>query len=105
MPRPVLSYRVASSRPRNPRFESVRLMLAEPRGWTPSRSPDHSSGLVIRKWVFAGIKIRHYEYMPFVTQSIESTSRSLALNAMLVRQVSPLAGGWILPRGEHLQYP
>ncbi len=49
-------------------------------------------------------KIRHYEYMAFVTLSIESTSRSLALNDALVRQVSPIAGGWILPRGEYLQY-
>jgi len=42
--------------------------------------------------------------MAFVTLSIESTSRSLALNDALVRQVSPIAGGWILPRGEYLQY-
>ena len=49
-------------------------------------------------------KIRHFEYMPYVMQSIESTSRSLALNAILVGQVSPLTGGWILSRGEYLQY-
>jgi len=36
--------------------------------------------------------------MTFVTQSIESTSRTLALNATLVGQVRPPAGGWILPR-------